>query len=208
MDTFTGEVIHSTGYKNGKAYGDKSVLVVGSGNSGMGIALDLANYGAKTSIVVRSPYIPYGVVDSIMLWLSKLVYGDLSKYGINRPKEGPFFMKVAYGKYPVLDTGTCKKIKSGEIQVLPAIESIRGNVVIFENGTSHPFDAIVFCTGFKRSTNTWLKYLLNDDGLAKPNFPNRWKGKNGLFCAGLSRRGLYGASSDAQNIANEIKSLL
>ncbi|XP_031258783.1 probable indole-3-pyruvate monooxygenase YUCCA10 [Pistacia vera] len=228
MDTFTGEVVHSTSYKNGKAYGDKSVLVVGSGNSGMEIALDLANHGAKTSIVVRSPvhvltremvylglvmlkYIPYGVVDSIMVLLSKLVYGDLSKYGINRPKEGPFFMKVAYGKYPVFDIGTCKKIKSGEIQVLPAIENIRGNEVIFQNGKSHPFDTIVLCTGFKRSTNTWLKgdeHLLNDDGLPKPNFPNHWKGKNGLFCVGLSRRGLYGASADAQNIANEIKSLL
>ncbi|KAJ0052815.1 hypothetical protein Pint_01068 [Pistacia integerrima] len=247
MDTFTGEVVHSTSYKNGKAYGDKSVLVVGSGNSGMEIALDLANHGAKTSIVVRSPvhvltremvylglvmlkYVPYGVVDSIMVLLSKLVYGDLSKYGINRPKEGPFFMKVSYGKYPVFDIGTCKKIKSGEIQdhetypvvlskqkhctyaqVLPAIENIRGNEVIFQNGKSHPFDTIVLCTGFKRSTNTWLKgdeHLLNDDGLPKPNFPNHWKGKNGLFCVGLSRRGLYGASADAQNIANEIKSLL
>lgn len=55
LNTFTGEVIHSTRYKNGKPYGDKNVLVVGSGNSGMEIAFDLANHGAKTSIVVRSP---------------------------------------------------------------------------------------------------------------------------------------------------------
>lgn len=67
--------------------------------------------------LVMLKYLPYGVVDSIMVLLSKLVYGDMSKYGINRPKEGPFFMKVAYGKYPVFDIGTCKKIKSGEIQV-------------------------------------------------------------------------------------------
>lgn len=57
MDSFTGEVIHSTGYKNGKAYGDKNVLVVGFGNSGMEIALDLTNHGAKTSTVIRSPVI-------------------------------------------------------------------------------------------------------------------------------------------------------
>ncbi|GLU03426.1 hypothetical protein SLE2022_206280 [Rubroshorea leprosula] len=42
-------------YKNGKGYGGKNVLVVGAGNSGMEIALDLANHGAKTSIIVRSP---------------------------------------------------------------------------------------------------------------------------------------------------------
>lgn len=53
--TGTGEVIHSTQYKNGKPYGGKNVLVVGSGNSGMEIALDLANHAAKTSLVIRSP---------------------------------------------------------------------------------------------------------------------------------------------------------
>ena len=51
-------------------------------------------------------------------------------------------------------------------------------------------------------------YLLNEDGFAKPSFPNNSKGKNGLYCVGLSRRGLYGAALDAQNVANDIKSRL
>ncbi|TYG57589.1 hypothetical protein ES288_D08G155100v1 [Gossypium darwinii] len=227
LNTFPGDVLHSTRFRNGKAFQNQKVLVVGSGNSGMEIAFDLANHGAQTSLVVRSPvhilsrdmiylglilvrYIRVNLVDSLMVMLSKLVYGDLSKYGINRPKEGPFFMKAVYGKYPITDIGTCKKIKSQEIQVLPSICSIRGNEVVFENGTTHPFDTIVFCTGFKRSTNVWLKgddYLLNDDGISKLSFPNNWKGKNGLYCVGLSRRGLYGAASDALNIADDINSL-
>ncbi|KAL5796841.1 hypothetical protein ACOSQ2_001661 [Xanthoceras sorbifolium] len=229
LSSSTAEVIHSTQYKNGKPYCGKHILVVGSGNSGMEIALDLANHGAKTSIVVRSPihilskeilylgtimvrYFSRETADSVMVLLSKLVYGDLSKYGITRPKEGgPFFMKIVHGKYPILDVGTCKKIKSGEIQVLPAIESIRGKEVVFKNGKSYSFDTIIFCTGFKRSTNKWLKgddYLLNEDGFSKQSFPNQWKGQKGLYCAGLSGRGFYGAKTDAQNIANDIKSLL
>lgn len=59
LETFQGKVIHSTGYKNGTEFQDKNVLVVGAGNSGMEIALDLANYGAKPSIIVRSPVINY-----------------------------------------------------------------------------------------------------------------------------------------------------
>ncbi|XP_062143310.1 probable indole-3-pyruvate monooxygenase YUCCA10 [Alnus glutinosa] len=230
LDTFSGEVLHSTQFKSGKQFSNKKVLVVGSGNSGMEIALDLVNHGAKyTSIIVRSPVhivsremvylalillkrIEVGMVDSLLVMLSKLVFGDLSKYGIRRPSEGPFYMKVKYGKYPVIDVGAYKKIKSGEIQVLPAeIASVSGKDVLFEDGKARSFDTIVFCTGFKRSTNLWLKgdgYLLNDDGLPKPNYPDHWKGKNGLYCVGLSRRGLYGASVDAQNIANDIKSLM
>ncbi|XP_057964613.1 probable indole-3-pyruvate monooxygenase YUCCA10 isoform X1 [Malania oleifera] len=227
LKAFTGDVIHSTQYKSGKEYNGKNVLVVGSGNSGMEIALDLSNHGAMTSLVVRSPvhilsremvnlgltllrYLPFYMVDSLLVLLSKLFYGDLGRHGISRPQEGPFFLKVKDGKYPIIDVGTCKKIKSREIQVLPAMTSIKGNEVQFKNGMSHPFEVIVFATGFKRSTNMWLKgdsYLLNEDGIPKPSFPNHWKGKDGLYCAGLARRGLYGAAMDARNIAQDISKL-
>ncbi|KAF3436383.1 hypothetical protein FNV43_RR23475 [Rhamnella rubrinervis] len=226
LDTFNGEVLHSTQYGSGKDFVDKNVLVVGSGNSGMEIALDLSDHGATTSIIVRSPvhvlsrrmvsmglrllkHLPLNMVDSMMAMLGKLFYRDLTKFGINRPTEGPFFMKIKYGKYPVIDVGTYQKIKSGEIQVLPAeIARIKGNQVLLKNGKSYQYDSIIFCTGFKRSTHLWLQggdELLNEDGISTSS---GWKGKNGLYCVGLSRRGLYGASADAQCIANHIKSLL
>ena len=62
-------------------------------------------------------YFPFSLVDFLMVMLSKLFYGDLTKYGITRPTEGPFSMKIKYGKYPVVDVGTYNKIKSREIQV-------------------------------------------------------------------------------------------
>jgi len=55
MESFPGEAIHSSTYRSGGRYAGQRVLVVGSGNSGMEIAYDLANHGADTSIVVRSP---------------------------------------------------------------------------------------------------------------------------------------------------------
>lgn len=52
---FKGPVFHSSEYKSGAHYSGKKVLVVGCGNSGMEIALDLANFNAKPALVVRSP---------------------------------------------------------------------------------------------------------------------------------------------------------
>ncbi|XP_057964401.1 probable indole-3-pyruvate monooxygenase YUCCA10 [Malania oleifera] len=228
LSGFTGEWIHSTQYKSGKEYKGKSVLVVGSGNSGMEIAFGLCNCGARTSIVVRSPihilskemmdwtpfllkHLSMEKAEWVIVMLSKLWYGDLSKYGIGRPEEGPFTMKRKYGKYPIIDVGTHAKIKSGEIQVLPAVSNVRGNEVVFENGSSHPFDVIVFATGFKRSTWKWLQGgdgFLDNEGFANPSSPNHWKGKNGLYCVGLARRGFYGAAIEAQNVADDIKKLL
>lgn len=50
-------------------------------------------------------------------------------------------------------------------------------------------------------------YLLNEDGMPKQPYPTHWKGKDGLYCGGLSGRGLPGVSMDAQMIANDISML-
>ena len=54
LSEFTGEVVHACDYKSGEKFAGKKVLVVGCGNSGMEVSLDLANHFAKPSMVVRS----------------------------------------------------------------------------------------------------------------------------------------------------------
>lgn len=51
-------------------------------------------------------------------------------------------------------------------------------------------------------------YALDEDGMPKNRFPAHWKGENGLYCAGLSKRGLFGAAMDAQTIADDINKVL
>lgn len=53
-EKFSGEISHSMMYRNGAKYEGKKVLVVGAGNTGMEIALDLANFGAKPTVVARN----------------------------------------------------------------------------------------------------------------------------------------------------------
>uniref|UniRef100_A0A453MLL9 indole-3-pyruvate monooxygenase n=1 Tax=Aegilops tauschii subsp. strangulata TaxID=200361 RepID=A0A453MLL9_AEGTS len=55
LENFPGVAIHSSCYKSGIDYSGRNVLVIGSGNSGMEIAYDLASHGANTSIIIRSP---------------------------------------------------------------------------------------------------------------------------------------------------------
>uniref|UniRef100_A0ACD5X4J4 Uncharacterized protein n=1 Tax=Avena sativa TaxID=4498 RepID=A0ACD5X4J4_AVESA len=74
LDTCLGEALHSSRYKSGKSFFGKSVLVIGSGNSGMEIAYDLATHGANTSIVIRSPV--QGNIRNIMGNIVKFQCGD------------------------------------------------------------------------------------------------------------------------------------
>ncbi|KAI3695852.1 hypothetical protein L1987_78854 [Smallanthus sonchifolius] len=228
LDSFKGLVIHSSEYENGKKFGNKDVLVVGAGNSGMEIAYDFCNWGAQTSIVIRSPvhvltkelvqlgmyllkYIPCSKVDKMVLTLSKLLYGDLSGYGIQRPFKGPFCLKKETGRSPVIDVGTISKIKTGDIQVMTNIKEIKGDQVKFTNGRERQFDAIVFATGFRSTVRKWLKDdggLFNEVGMPKHKSPDHWKGENGLYCVGFASAGLFGISNDAQNIANDISEIV
>ncbi|KAJ1283266.1 hypothetical protein BS78_03G115600 [Paspalum vaginatum] len=229
LEAFAGQVMHAAEYRSAEGMRGKAVLVVGSGNSGMEIAYDLAAAGAITSIVVRGelhlvskeiwnvamalyPYLPVWIIDKLVLLMCAVVFGDTARHGLRRPAVGPFTMKLTTPAYPVVDVGTYAKIRTGEVRVLRAApKSVRGNVVEFADGERHPFDAIVFATGYRSTVRRWLKSddgLIGDDGMAARSYPEHWKGDNGLYCAGMVRRGIYGSCEDAELIAGDISKLL
>lgn len=222
LDTFPGEAMHSRDYVSAEGMRGKAVLVVGCGNSGMEIALDLAEGGAAASVVVRGQvhlmtreimsastalfaHLPVSTIDRLALLACFLVFGDTAKHGVPRPALGPFARKLQSNVYPVIDVGTYSKIKTGQIQVLPAITSIDGDVVEFADGRRQRFDAIVFATGYRSAVKKWLKSggdgLFGDNGMAAGRSP---KGENGLYRAGLAGRGIYGSGTDAEFVAEDI----
>jgi len=54
-DAFQGTVLHSSAYRNPAPYAGQRVLVVGFGNSGAEIALDLAEAAVDVTLAVRGP---------------------------------------------------------------------------------------------------------------------------------------------------------
>ncbi|KAK7311486.1 hypothetical protein RJT34_09669 [Clitoria ternatea] len=225
LERFEGQYLHCSKYLNGRELYDKNVLVVGCGNSGMEISYDLVNWGANTSIVIRDSvhyftkemvlvgmfllkFLEVKKVDKLMVFMSKLRYGDMSEYGLRRPKDGPFAQKIKGGRTPTIDVGCVDMIKKGKIKVFPAISNIKeGKIIEFENGESGQFDVIIFATGYNTTVLKWLKdykYLFNENGMPKPSFPYHWKGENGLYGVGFSRKGLEGISYDAIRIADDI----
>jgi cation diffusion facilitator CzcD-associated flavoprotein CzcO len=54
LESFRGSVMHSSEYTNGSAFKGQRVLVVGFGNSGGEIAIDLYEHGAEPAIAVRN----------------------------------------------------------------------------------------------------------------------------------------------------------
>ncbi|XP_065002237.1 probable indole-3-pyruvate monooxygenase YUCCA5 isoform X1 [Musa acuminata AAA Group] len=73
LEEFGGDVKHVCDYKSGEAYRGKRVLVVGCGNSGMEVSLDLCDHDASPSMVVRDsvsdpPSTPVGCMQQALWW--------------------------------------------------------------------------------------------------------------------------------------------
>ncbi|XP_008810038.2 indole-3-pyruvate monooxygenase YUCCA2-like [Phoenix dactylifera] len=230
MEDFEGPIVHTSLYKNGDMFKGKKVLVIGCGNSGMEVSLDLCNHKACSYIVVRDSvhilprdilglstfglsmwllkWLPMRTVDHLLLLASRIMLGDTARLGLTRPLLGPLELKSLSGKTPVLDIGALAKIKSGDIKVRPEIRRLTVHGAEFVDGRSEDFDAIILATGYKSNVPSWLKegeFFSEKDGLPRKPFPNGWKAEQGLYAAGLTRRGLMGVSMDARRIAHDIE---
>ncbi|XP_071692491.1 indole-3-pyruvate monooxygenase YUCCA2-like [Rutidosis leptorrhynchoides] len=226
---FNGPIVHTSCYKSGEGFENKSVLVVGCGNSGMEVCLDLCNFNACPSLVVRDSlhvlpqemfgtstfglsmwllkYLPVRIVDQLLLFASHFFIGDTSHLGLHRPTIGPLELKRLSGKTPVLDVGTLAKIKTGDIKVYPGIKRLACKIVEFVDGSKDNFDAIILATGYSSNVPTWLKdtdFFSEKDGFPKKTIPEGWKGKNGLYAVGFTKQGLLGTSADASRVAADI----
>ncbi|KAL0312053.1 UNVERIFIED_CONTAM: putative indole-3-pyruvate monooxygenase YUCCA4 [Sesamum radiatum] len=228
IDRFRGPVLHTSVYKSGSEFEKQRVLVVGCGNSGMEVSLDLCRHNASPHMVVRNSvhilpremfgvstfsvamllikWLPLRLVDKFLLLVANFTLGSTDKLGLRRPKTGPIELKNATGKTPVLDVGALSQIRAGKIKVVEGVKEITKNGAKFADGQEREFDSIILATGYKSNVPTWLKGtdFFTQDGMPKPAFPNGWKGENGLYAVGFTRRGLLGTSSDARNIARDI----
>ncbi|WOK97207.1 hypothetical protein Cni_G05915 [Canna indica] len=227
---FRGPILHTSSYKSGDAFRGKRVLVVGCGNSGMEVCLDLCDNNANPTIVVRDSvhilpreiagrstfglsmwllqWLPVEAVDRLLLLAARLMLGDTARLGLRRPRLGPLRLKSLSGKTPVLDVGTLGRIKSGDIKVRPAVKRLVERGAEFVDGRSEEFDAVILATGYKSNVPCWLKekeFFSEEDGLPKRAFPDGWKGERGLYAVGFTKRGLLGASMDARRIAQDIE---
>jgi cation diffusion facilitator CzcD-associated flavoprotein CzcO len=206
-DKYRGVVIHSSEYRNPAAYAGKRVLVVGFGNSGGEIALDLAEAGVDVTLAVRGPVqilprellglpiltwaiaqarLPARVADFINAPAIRLAIGSLKKLGLKAPAKGPRRMIEEDHRVPLLDVGTLARIRDGAIKVRGGIARFTADGVVFAGTPAEPFDDVILATGFRPD----LRKLLPDshgvfDDHGMPLTTGHATPEPGLFICGL-----------------------
>jgi putative flavoprotein involved in K+ transport len=232
-DSFGGELIHSSDYRNPQPYVDKDVLVVGAGNSGAEIAHDVIDGGAARSrLSIRTPpqivrratlgipaqllgmairKMPPDWVDPFTIWQRKVAIPDLSSRGLPRPPHGVRTSFITTGTTPILDVGIVDAVKRGRVEVVAAVEGFDGDEVLLADGSRLTPDVVIAATGFRAGLDELVAGLdvLGPRGLPKqtdgePALPGLWFVGFVPTLGGQLREGSIAARKVAQALAAEL----
>jgi cation diffusion facilitator CzcD-associated flavoprotein CzcO len=227
---FTGSVVHSETYRNPLPYMGRRTLVVGCGNSGAEIALDLAEQRIDVAMVVRGPAhvvprdlfgrpsqetsimlsrLPVAVRDALVSPILRLAVGDLSRWGIVRPALGPNRLIEDAGRIPILDVGTIAEVKAGRIRVVPAVQEVLPDRVRFVDGRTEAFDAIILATGYRPGLDRFIDgFAPISDDRGRPHRFGAETRVPGLFFVGFRNPptgALREIASEAPRVATAIR---
>ena len=160
----------------------------------------------KISLLMR--YLPPHMADQLSAPLIKFLVGDITKSGLKKKSYGPLEEIAKDGTVPVIDIGTMKHIRAGNIIIRDGIECIKEDIVYFKDNKNERFDAIIAAIGYKRNFS-------DIPGLDPNRFNDlrvsvdhqKYFGKDGLYFCGywISPAGqIREIGLDAKKIAKDI----
>lgn len=160
--------LHSKDYRNPQQLQPGPVLVVGLGNSGAEIALELS--GTHQTMVAGKPggELPVRHGRPAARFVLPVVrFLGLHVLTLNTPlgrKAAPVFKTMAA---PLIRTRR-KELRAAGVQLVPRVAGITAGRPVLENGTSLEVANVVWCTGY-REDYSWLK-------LRAPGMPEHHRG--------------------------------
>ncbi|WP_269451909.1 hypothetical protein [Tessaracoccus coleopterorum] len=162
VDGFTGEVRHSVEYRSrgssraagcwwsGRQLGVRHRLRRRD-HRGRGVHQHAARLLVHPQARVRHPlrrrrrqgsFLPKRVERALLQPLLRLLVGDLTKAGLQRPEHKLF------ETHPVMNDQLLHHLRHGDVTARVGIRSASGNTVTFADGTSADFDLILLATGY------------------------------------------------------------
>ena len=171
--------LHSSEYRNASQLSDGPITVVGAGNSGAQIAVELAE---DRNVILSAghpmKFMPLQIGSkSIFWWLDKLGLLNAGK----RSLIGKWFSKQPD---PIFGYELKKRISRNEVIVKPKVVSAREQELVFADGSRVSPSNVIWATGF-RFDYSWIRVpgVLGADG--KPIHQRGVSPVSGLFFLGL-----------------------
>ncbi|XP_076333899.1 flavin-containing monooxygenase 5-like [Tachypleus tridentatus] len=170
IEKFKGKVIHTHSYKKPDGFSDKKVVIVGVGNSGGDVAVELSQIADKVYLSTRSGcWVIHRVGPSGMpfdatflrrswniIWRSipfNLLCYFSENYINNRFNHEMYQIKPRhriFGQHPMVNDALPNRILSGTVELKGNIKTFTEKGVIFEGEEEESeVDVIILATGYK-----------------------------------------------------------
>lgn len=184
---FAGRIMHSADVRDAGELTGQDILVVGTGNSGIEIATQLAADNAnRVAISMRTPplllkrqlgpvpitllaelgrALPDNVIDWMGRALHRRMWRQLAAYGMGETTKRLSLMRHTYYS-PPLDSGFAAALQRGSIEIVPAVAGFTQSHVMLAGADPRHFDMVIAATGFRPGLEDLVAGLdvLGDDG--------------------------------------------
>ncbi|XP_071751654.2 flavin-containing monooxygenase 5-like [Centroberyx gerrardi] len=184
IDTFKGKYFHSRDYKTPEEWRNKKVVVIGIGNSGGDIAVELSRVTKQLYLSTRrGAWVLNRVGDnglpldmtfnrmatSLQSILPFGLFCSLGESQLNkRFNHSLYNLKPKhrlFSQHPTMNDELPNRILSGTVQVKPNIRRFQGSSVEFEDGSVvEDIDLVVFATGYSFSFPFLASQVLSVSG--------------------------------------------
>lgn len=216
---FTGEILHTSGYRSARQLDGKRVLIVGAGNSGCDIAVDAVHAAAAVEMSVRRGYyfvprylfgrpadtlnqgrpLPARIKQFVDTRVLRAFTGDPARFGFPRPDYR------IYESHPIVNTLILNHLGQGDLRIRADVARFDGDTVHFRDGTQGRYDTVLLATGYRLHYPFVERAELNWQAMAPKLFLNIFPPSfNGLYVMGMveaSGLGWQGRYEQAELIA-------
>lgn len=222
---FTGEILHTSAYKNARQLTGKRVLIIGAGNSGCDIAVDAVHHAASVDMSVRRGYyfvprylfgkpsdtlnqgkpLPAPIKQFVDRRVLRAFTGDPVRFGFPKPDY------KLYESHPIVNTLILNHLGQGDLRIRADIDRFDGSTVHFRDGSSGDYDLVLLATGYTLDYPFVARPELNWTGYSPKLFLNVFPPSfNGLYVMGMieaSGIGWQGRYEQAELIAQYLAAL-
>ncbi|XP_051866948.1 flavin-containing monooxygenase 5-like [Pristis pectinata] len=164
IEKFKGQYIHSKDYKEPLKFEGKRVVVIGIGNSGGDLAVEISRHAKQVFLSTRrGAWIINRVAErgypADMMYICRinnLLASPLTALFIQKSLNSRFDhanyglqpSHSFYSQHPTVNDDLPNRIISGGVLVKPNVKQFTESAAIFEDDTVEDIDAVIFATGY------------------------------------------------------------